>query len=181
MVDDVRQWQWSSYHDTLESQASGWLAVEHVLSLFSANRDKAIACYRQFVDEGTDQKPWDQLRGQIYLGGDAFLERLKLRVLEKPMDGDIPQAQQHPERPDQHHVLEHVAEVYGISADDVLDRRHHREAYQIAVYLLRRVCNLSLKDVATLANISPGRVSQIQKIVGEKGLPEAFKNYKVKA
>ncbi len=65
------------------------------------------------------------------------------------------------------------------SADDVLDRCHHREAYQIYVFLLRRVCNMSLKEVATIAEISQGRVSQIQKMVSEKRLPDPFKNYKV--
>jgi len=179
MVDDVSQWQWSSYHDMLERQASSWLAIEHVLSLFSAHRDEAIERYQQFVDEGADKRPWDQLRGQIYLGGDTFLERLKSRISEKQMDTDIPLTQQHPERPDFHDVLGHVAEVYGVNADDVLDRRHHREAYQIHVFLLRRACNMSLKEVAAIARISPGRVSQIQKIVGEKGLPVPFKNYKV--
>jgi len=179
MVADVSQWQWSSYHDMLEYQSSEWLAVEHVLSLFSAHRDKAIERYQKFVDEGTDRRPWDQLRGQIYLGGDTFRERLKSRVSEKQMGADIPLAQQHPERPGHLDILKHVAEVYGVNVNDVLDRRRHREAYQVSVFLLRRVCNMSLKEVASLANISPGRVSQIQKIISAQGLPASFKNYKV--
>jgi len=38
------------------------------------------------------------------------------------------------------------------------------------VFLLRRACNLSLKEVAVLAGISAARVSQIQKQVGDEGL-----------
>jgi len=38
---------------------------------------------------------------------------------------------------------------------------------------------MSLKEVAALANISPGRVSQIQKMISAQGLPASFKNYKV--
>ncbi|MDQ6969018.1 MAG: hypothetical protein Q9M16_00725 [Mariprofundus sp.] len=40
---------------------------------------------------------------------------------------------------------------------------------------------MSLKEVAKLAGISPPRVSQIQKQVGNEGLIAALKNYKVKA
>jgi len=87
-------------------------------------------------------------------------------------------AQQHPEKPDRHDVLKHVAEVYGVNVDDVLDRRHHREAYKIAIFPLRRVCNMHLKEVAMLANISPGRVSQIQKIVSKKGYQHHSKTIK---
>jgi len=95
------------------------------------------------------------------------------------MDADIPLAQQHPEMSDRHDVLKHVAEVYGVNVNDALDRPHHRQAYQISVFLLRRVCNMSLKEVAALANISPGRVSQIQKMISAQRLPVGFKNYKV--
>jgi len=179
LVNEVSQWQWSSYHDMLECTTSSWQAIEHVLLLFSAHRNVAIERYQQFVDEGADKRPWDQLRGQIYLGGDTFIEQLTTRISDKQLDADIPLTQQHPERPDSHDVLRHVTEVYGVNSENVLDRRHYREAFQIYVFLLRRACNMSLKAVAAVAGISPGRVSQIQKIVSEKGLPDSFISYKV--
>jgi len=180
MVNDVNQWQWSSYRDTLISRTSTWLATASVLALFSAQRNEAIQRYRQFIAEGKDAaKPWDQLRGQIYLGSDAFLTQSKVRLSNKQFDADIPSTQQHPERPTSDAVLAHVAKVYGLNITDVLLRGQHREAYQTSVFLLRRVCNMNLKDVAALAGVSLGRVSQIQKTIAEKGLHESFKNYKV--
>jgi len=64
---------------------------------------------------------------------------------------------------------------------EVFDRRNNREAFRTAVFLLRRACNLSLKEVAGLADISPSRVSQIQKQMGDEELISSLKNYKVKA
>jgi len=183
MVDNVRNWAWSSYHDTLCNDPNlKWLADERVLELFSTQRDEAIQRYRQFVDEGVNaDKPWNKLRGQIYLGGDDFLSKSETLLASRQIDADIPSAQCHPERavPDQ--VLSDVAAVYGLEVNEVLNRHLNRAAYRAGVFLLRRACNLSLKDVAGLAGISLARVSQIQKQVSNEGLNLALKNYKVKA
>jgi len=181
MVGHVSQWQWSSYHDTISPPAQTWLATEHLLSLFSAHRGTAIERYRHFVDDGMSSSPWSQLRGQIYLGSDGFIEHLASKISDKGLKADIPSAQLHPGRPDPNDVLDHVKEIYGLNREEVLDRRCHRDAFQLYVFLLRRACNLSLKDVAAITEISLGRVSQIQKTVSGQKMPDSFKNYKVKA
>ncbi len=183
MVDDVSNWAWSSYHDTLRNdQNSEWLAAERVLELFSTRHEEAMQRYRLFVGEGVNAgKPWKELRGQIYLGGDAFLARSKTLLEGRQIDADIPSAQCHPERSTPDQVLRDVAGAYHLVVDDVLNRHINRDAYRAGVFLLRRACNLSLKEVAGLAGISPARVSQIQKQVSDEGLNVALESYKVKA
>jgi len=66
-----------------------------------------------------------------------------------------------PARPTKFEVLESVAIEYGVSLDEIIDRRDGR-AYKAAVYLLRRVVNLDLKTVAKEFGISTTRVSKIQ-------------------
>jgi len=64
MVDDVRQWRWSSYNDMQSSQGLSWLAIDRVLELFSMSQGKAIRHYHAFVaDKMGATRPWDQLRG----------------------------------------------------------------------------------------------------------------------
>ena len=183
MVDDASYWEWSSYHDTIGSgMDSNWLSVDRVLELFSTKREEAIHRYRQFVSEGvTAVAPWSELRGQIYLGGDDFLAKSKAMLEGRRIDTDIPSAQSHPERATPEQVLHDVASAFGLDVGEVFDRRNNREAFRTAVFLLRRACNLSLKEVAELAGISLSRVSQIQKQVGDEGLISALKNYNVQA
>ena len=180
MVDDVSDWPWSSYQDTLcGGKDSKWLAANRVLELFSMHREEAIQRYRQFVKQGVEaDEPWGELRGQIYLGGEEFLANSKAMLENRQIDADIPSAQSHPARATADQVLRDVASAYGLDVNEILNRRNNSEAYRSGVFLLRRVCNLSLKEVAALADISISRVSQIQKQVSDEGLIEALKTIK---
>lgn len=64
-------------------------------------------------------------------------------------------------RPTADEVLEAVATAFGPGHKRVLDRAH-QPAFQLAVFLLRRVCNLPLKEVSAMAGVSPSRISKIQ-------------------
>ena len=83
------------------------------------------------------------------------------RVVARYDLGDVPQTQRHPKRPSVEDVLEAVGATYRIEPGSLWSRVNQR-AFQAAVYLLRRVVNLSLKQVCALAGVSPSRVSRIQ-------------------
>ncbi|MDX8397852.1 MAG: transposase [Mariprofundaceae bacterium] len=182
IVEDASQWKWSSYHQTVScSQNEQWVVTAYILALFAAQVNLAIDKYRHFVAEGIkSDQPWDQLRGQIYLGGEDFLSKIEALLAEKKLDTAIPLAQRHPARPTSTQVLKDVARAFSIEIEQVLDRHTQRDAYRTAVFLLRRTCNMPLKEVANLAAISPARVSQIQSEVSHSQLPACLRNYKVK-
>lgn len=162
MVRDPADWPWSSYAPTAGLVACpDWLAAGLVLELFSTSPGRARNSYRRFVAEGVDApNPWDQLRGQIYLGDAKFLENMAHRAAEVSPSA-VPRRQLRPVRPSAAAIVRAVAQVHGIPATRVLDRSVP-QAYKHAVYLLRRVGNLSLSEVAQRAGVSIGRVSQIQ-------------------
>ncbi len=98
MVRAPGAWAWSSYKATAgETSAPALLATDWLLRAFGDNRSAAIAAYRQFVHEGMDApSPWLELKNQIYLGSDAFVERMqKLIDPERPLQ-EIPRAQRRP-------------------------------------------------------------------------------------
>ena len=158
VVRSPEQWSWSSYPATAgRVKAESWLATERVLALFSGSRKQ----YRSFVMEGIGKgSVWEDLRGQIYLGDQNFLERMQERIEGKAVRG-IAKVQMRPMRPGVEEIKRAVADKYGIKPADVLDRRQG-EAYRAAVYLMRRAGNLPLGEVADRAGVSAGRVSQIQ-------------------
>ncbi len=59
------------------------------------------------------------------------------------------------------------SDPYPESARYLLNRAH-QPAFQAAVYLLRRVANLPLKDDSALAGVSISRVSRMQSTIGRE-------------
>ncbi|MDH4081873.1 MAG: transposase [Nitrospira sp.] len=162
LVSTAAAWPWSSYRATMGSQHTPeWLDRQAVLSLFDAHPATACRAYQRFVAEGwSHPSPWKEVTGQIFLGGSEFLARIERLLRGKPLQ-NVSRAQRAPTRLSAAAVLQRVAAAYQLPQARVLDRSH-REAYQTAVYLLRRVANEPLQTVAVRFGISPSRVSKIQ-------------------
>jgi hypothetical protein len=80
------------------------------------------ANYREFVAEGIGKTSvWEDLKGQIYLGNDTFLERMQNLVDRKAVHG-IAKAQTKPLRPSVGEIVATVGRIYGIPAPQVLDK-----------------------------------------------------------
>ena len=184
IVKKAADWPWSSYRATAgKIQPPNWLAVDWVLGQFGRSRVGARQVYKRFVTEGLDvASPWSDVRGQIWLGGEAFLARMERLAAGSPLE-EVPDIQAHPARPTREDVLQAVSEVYDMDTKAITSRTH-QDAYKGAVYLLRRVANVPLKEVADLFNVSPPRISQIQKQAKagrfDKKLTRLLKRYKVK-
>jgi len=67
-----------------------FLSREWLLEQFGKNRRIAQKRYREFVRDGVVNRPWDDLKGQIYLGSDEFIERHSAEDKELK---EIPRAQ----------------------------------------------------------------------------------------
>jgi putative transposase len=86
---------WSSYLVTIGKRSPpAWLEVEWLLSQFSLQRNRAIGKYIDFVREGIGLPPiWDDLRHQIYLGSEDFVNKHQKLVSQKQDLDDIPALQ----------------------------------------------------------------------------------------
>lgn len=180
----VQDWMWGSYRATMGLQAAPpWLDVPAVLSLFHTDPAIAQGAYQRFVAEGVGEpSPWSQVTGQVFLGSPDFLARMERRLDGKPL-ANVPATQTRPTRLSPDEVLRSVASIYGVPMAEVLDRSH-RDAYQTAVYLLRRAANEPLQTVAIRFRVSPSRVSKIQHAIDTAPLTiqqqQAFTLCKVK-
>lgn len=163
LVKNVGDWPWSSYRATVgEGPLPGWLDVGWVLGQFGEHAAHARRAYRQFVADGTQApSPWESLRGQVWLGDEAFLRGMEHLLAGADLDG-VPHAQRRPARPTPERVLAEVARRFGIE-ESAVPQRSDEDAFRAAVYLLRRAANLPLREVARWAGVSPARVSQIQR------------------
>jgi DNA-binding CsgD family transcriptional regulator len=82
MVHSVTDWPWSSYRATVGEQSTpSWLNTDGVLAGFADRKLIAIEKYKQFVSDGKSQpSPWEQLKNQIFLGDDKFVQSMQNQV-----------------------------------------------------------------------------------------------------
>ena len=96
MVKHPRQWMWSSYGAMIgKSAPPAWLTTDSLLIEFGKRRAGARRKYQEFVAEGMGGETiWKDLKGQIYLGDDDFVEQMRKRLGEREEDVNIPRVQQ---------------------------------------------------------------------------------------
>ncbi|MBI3344623.1 MAG: transposase [Gammaproteobacteria bacterium] len=101
MVKKPGAWRWSSYRASVGLEpAAPWLAVDGLLAQFAKRRSLARERYVQFVAEGIKAaSPWANLKGQVYLGDEQFVQRVQAHLQAGKDDVQIPRAQRRPPSP----------------------------------------------------------------------------------
>jgi REP element-mobilizing transposase RayT len=101
MVSAPQKWPWSSYRATVGINTTPYLTTDWILAQFGWIKSEAKNKYRQFVKEGMTEKeaPWEKLKGQIILGSDIFVARVREFFGEKKQFTEIPRLQRTAGRP----------------------------------------------------------------------------------
>jgi putative transposase len=101
MSSKPEEWKWSSYRYTAGiNKAPVYLTTDWIIGLFSKNKNEAQKLYRRFVKEGIGiNSPWEELQGQIILGGETFIEKYKDFLHDKKQIKEIPRIQRYLNRP----------------------------------------------------------------------------------
>ena len=98
MVKNPEDWQWSSYRSMIGlSNGPTWFNNGWLLSAFGDRNDAAKKRYSKFVLAGIDRGSiWSELKHQVYLGDDQFVERVQL-LIDKDKDlSETPAIQSRP-------------------------------------------------------------------------------------
>lgn len=96
MVSSPQKWRWSSYCATIGiAKKELYLSTDWLLGQFGKTKSEARIKYRQFVRDGMTEKeaPWEMLKGQLILGSDAFIERVREFLVGKEQFTEIPRLQ----------------------------------------------------------------------------------------
>lgn len=101
LVGTARDWRWSSYRATAGQAAQPhFLTTDWILAQFSSRHVRSKAAYLQFVSDGRGApSPWTNLRGQVLLRGEAFLERMRPHLAKAALSHEIPNIQRNAARP----------------------------------------------------------------------------------
>jgi putative transposase len=131
MVKDPDEWPWSSYRGTVGlTKKADFLCTDWLLSAFGDRRRVATSAFVRFVAEGKQAgSPWNDLKNQIYLGSEQFVEQMQQRIRDDQPLQEIPVRQRRPvER-----TLAYYAERY--SSRD----RAMAEAYGSGAYSMQEI------------------------------------------
>lgn len=147
MVADAGQWPWSSYAAFVgEVAAPAWLETDWLLGQFGRQRGEAVARFKDFVRAGVGlPSVWADLRGQIYLGRDGFVQRMQTLADQSLVE--VPRAQRRPMAlPLAHYVEAYADRKAGMAA-----------AYASGDYTLLAIANAFGVHYATVSRAVKGR------------------------
>jgi putative transposase len=80
MVDHPDDYAWSSHHAYVGTETQPWVTTDFALAMLHAERERAVAAYRRFVDEGVahpSPSPLLDCNNDDVLGADDFMSKLR--------------------------------------------------------------------------------------------------------
>ncbi len=126
MVETAGEYRWSNYRATAGlRRPPGWLDVEWTLSRFRGTTvGEHRQAYRHFVADarGSKYNPWEQLVGQIFLGGEAFCDRMQKLIDQRPRSREHPKSQRQIVRPSFDAIVEEVSAAFGETGETIWAR-----------------------------------------------------------
>ncbi|MFW6324691.1 MAG: helix-turn-helix domain-containing protein [Desulfovibrionales bacterium] len=152
IVEDLKEYPWSSHHGYLSSARKwSWLYKEPVLSQFGDEPGKAVKAYRQYMaqeDEEEITRIFSLKKLPSILGTPEFVGKIRERFFQGKSYREIPQARHL--APDENRIKETVCRLYGCDSGELYQSRRGREneARNMAIYLCRRLRGDTLDQIA---------------------------------
>ena len=106
IVENPKDYRWSSYQGTSGDQKIPGLFSDWILSQFGEEKKKASRRYQAFVLSGTKEaSPLKEVKGQLYLGKETFTDQIGPLLPGKDKLKEIPRKQRYITRPSLKEVL----------------------------------------------------------------------------
>lgn len=157
MVKTLDKYTWSSHNGYLSGAKKwDWLHKNYILSLFSKNKPESVRRYKQFVSKETLEEI-NQIFGRrnlpAIIGRKSFVDKIKDKFFANKTHEEIPASKSL--APDVDTIIDEVCKYYKIGTDDLLlsRRGYFNEPRNVAIYLIRHLRSVTLKDVGKFFGI----------------------------
>jgi len=165
----LERYRWSSLGGYLRGgNKQPWVHYDMVLGQVGGSRRN----YAEYVSDGIGQgysTPWDDVTGQVVLGEEGFIERIKRMIGERGTKREQPAVRElEATRPEV--VLREVARHYGVKGSQITGRRtEQREARAVAMEMMYRHGGISQVEIGkALGGMDYTTVSVERKRLREK-------------
>ena len=134
----LQRYRWSSLKGYWEvNHEQSWVSYDSVLEQIGRSRRE----YREFIMDGLQRgydTPWDSVQGQVVLGEQKFVERIKEEVKEKGTEREQPGMRQIQAKAPAA-VLRAAARYYGVKEEQLTGKRTGlRDERAVALELVYR-------------------------------------------
>ena len=128
----LEKYRWSSLRGYLKAiERESWVNYDEVLGQVGGSRSR----YSQFIEEGIEggyDTPWEKLKGQVILGREEFVRKLKGKANGKVSPREQP-SMKVLEAVSPEEVLRKVSRKLGIKTEELLGKRPARRDYRALV------------------------------------------------
>lgn len=155
IVERPEQFRWSSYTAYIgKEKEDKWVEYSWILSNFGKNRDAAKRKYREYVEESLNkdlENPSKDLHGQIILGSDEFIEKIRELFRGTTISKEIVECKRLLKRPTPEDIIKKVTEAFGIDVDLINEKNiRGNSARKAAIYLAQRYCDLKNEEIGKI-------------------------------
>jgi REP element-mobilizing transposase RayT len=162
MVARPERYRWSSYRATAGlTPPPPWLETRWTIGQFAPDSSLGVRLYRQFVEAGLESsaRPLDGVRGQIYLGGEQFLQAVLNRIGPSHASEEVPKSQRMLERPTLERIARSTERVLGLP-NSSLCRWRGRDARAMFASAIGEVLRVRASWAGRLAKRGEAQVAQ---------------------
>jgi REP element-mobilizing transposase RayT len=149
------QYRWSSYPGYIgKGKQHEWVEYSWILSQFGSQKLRPKRKYREYTEEGLRKKvenPLKSLHGQVILGGEEFIKRIRGVLTGKSLSHEIVERKRLMEYPLLDEVVRRVARAFKINEEVVRSKGGRANtARRVALYLAQRYTGLSNQVIGDL-------------------------------
>jgi REP element-mobilizing transposase RayT len=165
----LERYRWSSLPGYIRaSNREPWVHYEMVLGQIGGSRKK----YGEFVSEGIERgyaTPWDKVSGQVVLGQEDFVERIKSKIAGRGTVREQPSAREFTAK-SVAVILREVCKRLGVEEKEIRGKRtEHRDQRAAAMEMLYRHGQFSQAAIGQiLGGLDYTTVSRERKRLGER-------------
>jgi hypothetical protein len=165
----LERYPWSSLNGYLYPQKKqSWITYDAVLSQMAGSRKR----YGEFVAEGIRSgylTPWEDVKGQVVLGKDSFVERVTGRIKKPGSRREQPSIRELEAR-NPATVLREVASYFGLAEKQLIGKRTgYRDERAVAMELMYRHGGMSQAEIGkVLGKLDYTSVSRERKRLRQK-------------
>ena len=165
----LERYPWSSLNGYLNAQKKqSWIIYDAVLNQTGGSQKR----YREFVVEGIRSgypTPWKEVKGQVVLGEEGFVERVKGRIKKPGSRREQPSIRDLEARKPTT-VLREVATYFGLAEEQLIGKRTgYRDERAVAMELMYRHGRVSQAEIGNvLGKLDYTSVSRERKRLRER-------------
>ena len=170
IVKDINQYRWSSYLDYVSDRGKmvERLDKEFILSQFGEDPIEARKRYRSYVKENIGMKdPLSESYRGIALGTGRYIDEIINRIKKIGRKREII-ATRPSGKKDADEIIGLMQKRYGVSRNDIVDKKRGNVYRKISMYLIKRHTDLRLSEIGRIYGMDYAALSQSCKRFGEE-------------